>query len=330
MCSYPVTLWFVAVMGSMITATGTVLVDPEDYITLARGIWLSSLGLIFFVSLFNLLNYVALHTDFGHNFRKKYELTLAEVLDISNKTVSAVQAVLSCVTGTCICLKSCKESFLKSTHFISEAYAWFGVAYFFYDIWSMYHVHAINTANRHAHQLARWRDYLRDQPVIVFHHLFIGSFGFLVIVHLRHDIGDCIFGYVYLMELSTPFVSFRGILSKLKMKSSHLYVINGLVMLFTFFLCRVVMFPYVCYLYSQFIGLSFWEAVMGLPTGCKASIAVLMLPQFYWFLLMLKGAAKVFFPSRSGRRSELRIGQRKPIASGRPHTFDTYRVNGKS
>jgi hypothetical protein len=34
--------------------------------------------------------------------------------------------------------------------------------------------------------------------------------------YLRGGLGDCVFGFVYLMELSTPFVSFRGILSKLK------------------------------------------------------------------------------------------------------------------
>jgi Na+/glutamate symporter len=104
--------------------------------------------------------------------------------------------------------------------------------------------------------------------------------------YLRGGLGDCIFGFVYLMELSTPFVSFRGILSRLKvslhqfhwlqylacssgkvfhvvsmfqMKSSQLYVINGLVMLVTFFFCRVIMFPYVFYLYSRIVGLSYWE-----------------------------------------------------------------------
>jgi len=34
--------------------------------------------------------------------------------------------------------------------------------------------------------------------------------------YLRGGLGDCVFGFVYLMELSTPFVSFRGILSRLK------------------------------------------------------------------------------------------------------------------
>nr|CAD7425735.1 unnamed protein product [Timema monikensis] len=87
--------------------------------------------------------------------------------------------------------------------------------------------------------------------------------AFIPLYYLRGSLGDCVFGFVYLMELSTPFVSFRGILSKLKMKSSHLYVVNGLAMLVTFFFCRVVMFPYVCYLYSRLVGLTYWQVCEG-------------------------------------------------------------------
>lgn len=82
----PASLLLMSVLGSFGMATGSVLVlVPEDRISLARGVWLCLLGLVFFVSLFNLINHVALRTSVGHLFRKKYELTLAEVLDISNK-----------------------------------------------------------------------------------------------------------------------------------------------------------------------------------------------------------------------------------------------------
>ena len=110
--------------------------------------------------------------------------------------------------------------------------------------------------------------------------------------YLRGGLGDCVFGFVYLMEFSTIFVSFSGILSKMKvslwqfhclqylvcslgrvfhvvsmfqMKSSQFYIINGLVMLVTFFFFRVVMFPYVFYRYSRIAGLSFWEVRISGP-----------------------------------------------------------------
>lgn len=75
--------------------------------------------------------------------------------------------------------------------------------------------------------------------------------------YLRGNLGDCTFGFVYLMELSTPFVSARGILSRMRLKSSRLYIVNGILMLLTFFVCRVLSLPYVCLLYSRVIGLSY-------------------------------------------------------------------------
>lgn len=65
------------------------------------------------------------------------------------RLVSAVQAAFSCVTGAVVCAWSCTRDLMKSSHFMSEAYAWFGAAYFFYDIWSMYMV-SLAYPNLHA------------------------------------------------------------------------------------------------------------------------------------------------------------------------------------
>lgn len=132
--------------------------------------------------------------------------------------------------------------------------------------------------------------YLASHPLMVFHHLFIGSYGLVVISvrkaashvfkyangqdlilirflslsviafqYLRGGLGDCVFSFMFMMELSTPFVSFRSILSVMGLKQSKLYVINGLVMLVTFFWCRVFLMPYVCYYYSQVVNKPFLE-----------------------------------------------------------------------
>ncbi|GBP71896.1 Protein FAM57B [Eumeta japonica] len=290
------------------------------------------------------------------------------VLDPEDRLVSAVQAALSCLTGVVVCLWSCTRDFMRTSHFMSEAYAWFGAAYFFYDIWSMYKVHICMTSEKHGPrkkvdkqisemtengdtecskkemnkiQHINFLDYCKHEPVILMHHLFIGGFGFLVIVqnsqivsspsltssmnagftssavtcnqafhfrlfsrtYLRGGLGDCVFGFVYLMELSTPFVSMRGILSRLGMKATRAYLYNGLLMLATFFVCRVLSLPYVCLMYSRVIGKPYFEAIQTLPTGCKISISILLLPQLYWFYLMSVGACKVFFGSSKTKKS---------------------------
>lgn len=68
------------------------------------------------------------------------------------------------------------------------------------------------------------------------------------------------YGFIFMMEISTPFVSIRSILSIFGMKDSKAYVINGIVMMVTFFLCRIVMWPYLYYWYSQIVNVTFWQA----------------------------------------------------------------------
>ncbi|KAJ8954218.1 hypothetical protein NQ318_005813 [Aromia moschata] len=293
-------LAFLSLLISVLTVSH---LEWESHITTERGLVLFISGLVFFPCLYLASNAIFLHTNWGRKTVKTYRLNYSDVYDISNKEVSAVQAFFCCVTGLTSVCYSCGRDMLKTSHYISEAYAWFGAAYFFYDIWSMYEVYITKRSSTQMNgdtrvTLLLYRSfkviaYVKDNAVIVGHHIFIGGFGFLVITHLRGGLGDCFFGFIYLMEASTPFVSVRGILSKIGMKNSIIYVVNGLVMLVVFFLCRVAMFPYVIYMYARSIKADFVTALYTLPRGCLISIATLLLPQIYWFYLMLYGATKV-------------------------------------
>ncbi|XP_058838970.1 TLC domain-containing protein 3A isoform X2 [Topomyia yanbarensis] len=293
--------------------------NPSDRITVQKGALLISLGFVYFVALTEFLNKLILRTSLGLCFVKRYRLRISDVLDITNKIVSAVQAMFSCLAGFFVCRWSCPRNFLQATHFMSESYAWFAASYFFYDIWSMYKVYAAEASNKLLSKLGLMPNngeakatingktntekssgtvgtelkavddipsisngtlsillssklgtpsflrYLISHKLMVFHHLFIGSYGLAVISFLRGGLGDCVFSFMYMMELSTPFVSFRGILSILGLKESKVYVLNGLVMLVTFFWCRVFLMPYVCYYYSQVVNLPFFEIVNEWP-----------------------------------------------------------------
>lgn len=80
----------------------------------------------------------------------------------------------------------------------------------------------------------------------------------------RDNFGDCIFGHIFLMEISTPFVSARGILSAFDLKKSLFYVVNGVLMMLTFAIFRVLMWPYLFYRFS-----------------IEAKISVLQVNQFF-------------------------------------------------
>lgn len=356
-------------IGSISIACGSLLQlqSTTERISIQRGLFLTSLGFLYFISLTDFFNKYLLETQQGIEFRKKYNLMVSDVMDITNKIVSAIQAAFSCLAGFIVCKSSCSKSFLFASHYVLEAYAWFGTAYFMYDIWSMYKVHLATIGDKlkliklssmsqpsstsssakllsmatepnmncisnglydkknhssimkiealkydyqfyedynggagdfNGTKTAQTIDFLKymlNHPVMMIHHIFIGTFGFLVIVYIRGG-GDCIYSFIYMMEFSTPFVSLRGILSILGLKDNRIYVFNGIAMLITFFICRIIMWPYVFHWYSLVINKPFMQSILELPKGCKIGILILFLPQIYWFYLMLKGAIKVFFP----------------------------------
>lgn len=136
-------------------------------------------------------------------------------------------------------------------------------------------------------------EYIKISKLMVFHHMFIGSYGLLVISSWRGKLGDCIFSFFYLMEISTPFVNLRSILIILNLKQTKLYIVNGLLMLLLFTVFRIVLVPSLVLHYSNLVNLPFTGALFNLPITCKFSIAALFLPQLYWYFLMIRGAMKV-------------------------------------
>ncbi|XP_050299684.1 TLC domain-containing protein 3A isoform X2 [Anthonomus grandis grandis] len=314
--SFP--LLFLATTSLVVTYFTLKDLEWEDRISNQRGLCLFGSGLLFFPSLFVALKNLLGHTHWGRKLMRARRLKYSDVFDICNKLVSAVQALFCCISGLISVQYSCTRNILRTSHYATESYAWFGAAYFFYDIWSMYKVWSVKKsqakldgmANQVILKFMKMVAYISDNFVMIFHHIFIGCFGFLVITYLRGGLGDCFFGYIFLMEASTPFVSLRGILSKMGLKDSKWYIANGLSMLFTFFVFRVAMFPYVINLFAQSIHTDFLTAITKLPKNCKISIALLMFPQLYWFGLMLKGATKILFikekPEKVANNNNLR------------------------
>lgn len=245
--------------------------------------------------------------------------------------MSAFQAILSFVFGYIICASTCTANFLTATVVVTEAYAWFASSYFLFDIYSMYRVFNTKILDRLKlknidfdkpiindlyskvpslnngelrifgkikigdEKIPNFIEYLNINKLMVFHHLLIGAWGLLVIAHLRGGLGDCVFSFFYIMEFSTPFVSFRAILSILKQKETLVYVLNGICMIVSFFVVRILVLPILMIQYSNVINQSVFTAAINLPLTCQLSILAVFLPQFYWFYLISKGAIKVRF-----------------------------------
>lgn len=135
--------------------------------------------------------------------------------------------------------------------------------------------------------------FILRNKIIFLHHLFIPTVGLLGVMTLRRKFGDCVFMFLYTMEFSTIFVNIRLILHRLRMTSSVWYFANGIAMLVSFFICRIVLLPYMFYAYIKLFDLSVLDAIKNIPLVCHFTIALFMILQVYWLGLMLRVTARL-------------------------------------
>jgi len=244
----------------------------------------------------------------GQTIAKKYEFNDKDIVDICNKLVSAFQAVLASVSGFLLC-GNCMNDVLRDKHDAALGYAWLGIPYFVYDTFCMFYVDRVAKGIPWEYSTKATKEFFRfvlRTPVIVIHHIVMAPIGFSLIVWYRDEAirGDFFVGILYLMETSTPFVSLRFILSKFRMKSSFLYVINGVCMLVFFPIFRIFSVFYAWVIYSHQLQMSYYEAFTGIQWVWKTCFISALLPQIYWYFLMWKGLIKMLKgkPSTEDRR----------------------------
>ena len=86
-----------------------------------------------------------------------------------------------------------------------------------------------------------------------------------------------------------------------------MYVINGLLMLTTFFLCRVMLFPMLYLWYSSTLSLSLSATLSSIPLWCHLATLGLWFPQLIWFSKMVKGSIKILKDRRNCLKVETRL-----------------------
>ena len=64
-------------------------------------------------------------------------------------------------------------------------------------------------------------------------------------------------------------------------------------MLTSFFVFRVIIFPYLYWWYSHNTGLPALAALLSVPLHCHVFTISIWIPQLYWFSKMVKGTIKL-------------------------------------
>ncbi|KAM8797272.1 TLC domain-containing protein 3A [Eudromia elegans] len=227
--------------------------------------------------------------------------SLTERLLLSGRLVSMVQATMATASGITVVL-SCKNV-VHDRHWLAVEYVWVLVPYMTYDIYVMYLCHWHKRHDKGAaeakHSLASVRSFLQHERLMLGHHLVILLVLTPVTQHFRGDLGDFFVGCIFMAELSTPFVSLGKILMQLHMQDTLLHKVNGILLLVTFFLCRILLFPFMYVAYARQVGIPVYLVPFRIPLHCNIANASLVAPQLYWFRLICRKAARLYSGARA-------------------------------
>ncbi|XP_072224714.1 TLC domain containing 3Ba [Leuresthes tenuis] len=217
---------------------------------------------------------------------------------LSTRLVSSLQAVMASSAG-CIIASSCSDV-IEDRHWLTNAYILFATPYFAYDIYAMFlcywHKLQVKGHEESGHgdgsMSAAVGGYLRREVLMVLHHVFMVAFCFPASLLWRRGKGDYFQGVLFLAELSTPSVCLGKVLIQYKKQHTLLHKVNGVVMLLTFFSCRVLLFPYLYYAYSRYASIPVYAVPLVAPWQCNLGAALLWPLQIYWFTLICRGALR--------------------------------------
>ncbi|TFJ96183.1 sodium:proton antiporter [Platysternon megacephalum] len=190
------------------------------------------------------------------------------------------------------------------------------------------------------------RAFLHKEFLMVLHHLCMVLVCFPISALWRQGKGDFFLGCMLMAELSTPFVCLGKVLilvstrwgrggeagrlgslpspggkvvpgrlgpsplslPQYKQQHTLLHKVNGLLMLLTFFCCRILLFPYMYWAYGRHAGLPLHRVPLALPPAYNLGAALLLAPQLYWFGLICRGAFRLFRRARPKDTAALRNG----------------------
>lgn len=238
-----------------------------------------------------------------HCFRAWSE---ADVVSVSERLVSAVHASLATAAGVSV-VTSCRDV-MTDRHWLIDGFTLFGAPYMAYDIFAMYlshyHTQRVRGQGGSGHSAHTVKAFLRKDWMLVLHHMTLLLVFLPITLFFRRGLGDFFIGCLFTTELSTPFVSIGKILIQLGLDHTCLHRINGLIVLLTFFTCRILIFPFMYWMYGRQFGVPLHRVAFHLPLHCNMGNLLILAPQIYWFILLLKKANRLYLRQKRGKTEE--------------------------
>ncbi|XP_043911360.1 TLC domain-containing protein 3A isoform X2 [Protopterus annectens] len=194
---------------------------------------------------------------------------------------------------------------ISKRHWLVPAYLFLAIPYMVYDICVMYYYHCCKecqeqgTPKLKRHTFSMIWSFFKSERLMVLHHLIVAIIFFPTALFLRRGLGDFLVGCLLMMEMSTPFLSLGKILIQFHLQNTLLYKANGILLLLTFFFCRIAVFPYMYWAYGSQHSIPIYRVPFNIPVFCNLGNILLLLPQLHWFYLLCRKAKCLFYKSRS-------------------------------
>lgn len=108
--------------------------------------------------------------------------------------------------------------------------------------------------------------------------------------------------YIFFLSLFLlilfPSLPLFCLLHQLSLQDCWLHKANGGMVLLTFFMCRIALFPYMYWVYGQHYGIPLYSVPFHLPLSANVGNSCILAPQVYWFVLLCRKGYRLYRRSR--------------------------------
>lgn len=232
----------------------------------------------------------------------------ADVVLVSERLVSSIHALMATAAGVVV-VWSCWNNVIHDRHWLATDFViYYGVPYMTYDIFAMYlsHYHRFRVKGHKEykqHSLRTFNSFVQREFLLVLHHIALLTILLPITLFFRSNQGDFFIGCLFMTEISTPFVSLGKILIQLGLQESWIHKANGGMVLLTFFLCRIALFPFMYWKYGQHYGIPLYGVPLHLPLTTNLGNCCILAPQVYWFVLLCRKGYRLYQRSRGAQAS---------------------------
>lgn len=85
---------------------------------------------------------------------------------------------------------------------------------------------------------------------------------------------------------------YNFLFTQMQWNHSTVFLINDLLILTMFFICRILVFPFMYYAYGRYKHLQLWLVPSNIPLKCNLGCLFILILQSYWFSLILSAARR--------------------------------------